>query len=125
MLGWRANLAGIFYVKSWLLCLLVIATGTLRAVEEYLLRPDSRRQPVDTLGHLYVATRLAIQVCDQTARVFAIINPPNSDSLSGVTIGGSDLQDLYVVAGDKIFKRHILRKGVLPGVPEKPPAPHL
>jgi len=80
---------------------------------------------VDSQGYLYVATRLGIQVCDQPGRVLAIINSPDPGPLLGVTFGGPDLQDLYVVAGDKLYKRHLLRKGVLPWVPQKPLVPQL
>ena len=119
--------------SRWVWSFEVHADGSLAHGEPFyrLEMPDESSatgasgMTVDTLGHLYVATRLGIQVCDQPGRVVAIINPPNTDSLSGVTFGGSDLQDLYVVAGNKIFKRHLLRKGVLPGVLEKPPVPHL
>lgn len=119
--------------SRWVWSFEVQADGSLANGEPFyrLETPDESSatgaagMTVDTLGHLYVATRLGVQICDQPGRVVAIINPPNSDSLSGVTFGGSDFQDLYVVAGDKIFKRHLLRKGVRPGVPEKPPVPHL
>ena len=80
---------------------------------------------VDSLGYLYVTTEMGIQVCDQPGRVVAIINPPGPGLFAGITFGGPDLQDLYVVAGDKLFKRHLLRKGVLPWVPQKPPVPQL
>ncbi len=80
---------------------------------------------VDNLGYLYVATNLGIQICDQPGRVVAILNPPVSEPLSGIVFGGPDLQDLYVVAGDKLFKRHLLRKGILPWVAQKPPVPQL
>lgn len=96
---------------------------------------------VDTLGYLYVATRLGIQVCDQPGRVVAIIDAPPyrpivkpprerdlgaySEPLLGVAFGGSDHQELFVIAGDRLYKRHLLRKGVTPGIPVKPPVPHL
>jgi len=80
---------------------------------------------VDNQGYLYVATQLGIQVCDQPGRVLTIINSPAPGPLLGVAFGGPDLQDLYVVAGDKLYKRHLLRKGVLPWVPQKSPVPQL
>ncbi len=96
---------------------------------------------VDTLGYLYVATRLGIQVCDQPGRVVAIINPPQSwrgsklvdghlpslyaEPLLAVAFGGPDHQELYALAEDRLYKRHLLRKGVTAGIPLKPPVPHL
>ncbi len=73
---------------------------------------------MDSLGYLYVDTRLGIQVCDEQGRVQTIINSP-AGPLLGIAFGGPDLQDLYVVARDKLFKRHMLRKGFLPWVQQK------
>ena len=80
---------------------------------------------VDTDGHLYVTTRIGLQVCDQLGRVVAIINKPQSGPLSNVVFAGPDLQTLYVTAGDKVFRRHVRRKGTLPWMPLKPPVPQL
>jgi sugar lactone lactonase YvrE/enterochelin esterase-like enzyme len=78
---------------------------------------------VDSLGFLYVATNLGIQVCDEEGRVQLIINLPAYDPAAGIAFGGPDFQDLYVVAGGKIFKRQMLRKGLLPWVQQKPSVP--
>ncbi|HEY6290445.1 MAG TPA: SMP-30/gluconolactonase/LRE family protein [Terriglobia bacterium] len=80
---------------------------------------------VDSLGYLYVATELGIQVCDQPGRVVAVVNSPAPGPLSGMVFGGAGLQDLYVVAGDKLYRRRMLRKGVLPWVTQKLPVPQL
>ncbi|MEX2263400.1 MAG: SMP-30/gluconolactonase/LRE family protein [Bryobacteraceae bacterium] len=80
---------------------------------------------VDTEGHLYVATRIGLQVCDQAGRVVAIIGKPQEGSLSNVVFGGPDLQTLYVTARDKVFRRQIRRKGVVHWAPAKPPVPRL
>ena len=80
---------------------------------------------VDTEGYLYVATRIGIQVCDQPGRVMAIINKPQPGPISNVVFAGPDMQTLYVTAGDKVFRRHVRRKGTLPWTPLKPPTPQL
>ncbi|HYM10712.1 MAG TPA: SMP-30/gluconolactonase/LRE family protein, partial [Bryobacterales bacterium] len=80
---------------------------------------------VDREGYLYVATRLGVQVCDQPGRVVAILSKPQNGPLSNVVFGGADLQTLYVTAGDKVFRRRIRRKGVLPWAPAMPPKPRL
>lgn len=80
---------------------------------------------LDTEGHLYVATRIGIQVCDQAGRVVGIINKPQISPLSNVVFGGPELQTLYVTAGDKVFRRQVRRKGVVPWAPVKPPTPRL
>jgi len=42
-----------------------------------------------------------------------------------VVFGGPDLEVLYVTGGDKVYRRHLRRKGVFPWQPLKPPQPHL
>ena len=79
----------------------------------------------DSLGYLYVATKLGIQVCEQSGRVVAIINPPAPGPLLGVTFGGPNFDYLYVEADGKIYRRHLMRKGIPPGAAVEPPVPHL
>ena len=119
--------------SRWVWSVQIQADRTLRQVEPFYhleSRDDSSMtgasgMTIDTLGYLYVATRLGIQVCDQPGRVVAIINPPVTGPILGVAFGGADLQDLYVDVRDKIYRRHLLRKGFLPWVPQKPPVPQL
>jgi sugar lactone lactonase YvrE len=71
---------------------------------------------VDTKGLLYVATLLGIQICDAEGRVVAIINRPEGADpslgpVSGLAFGGSDHQYLYAVAGNQVFRRHLVRRG--------------
>jgi enterochelin esterase-like enzyme/sugar lactone lactonase YvrE len=104
----------------WVWSFQVQADGSLGNAEPFYRlesRDDSSRtgaaeMAMDSLGYLYVATRLGIQVCDLEGRVQTIINSPAPGPLRAVAFGGPDLQDLYVVAQDKLFKRHLLRKGV-------------
>jgi hypothetical protein len=56
--------------------------------------------------------------------VVAIIDKPQSGPLSNVVFAGPDMP-LYVTAGDKVFRRHVRRKGTLPWTTIKPPAPQL
>jgi enterochelin esterase-like enzyme/sugar lactone lactonase YvrE len=119
--------------QRWVWSFQIQPDGSLAGAEPFyrLETPDdssasrANAMTVDSLGYLYVATRLGIQVCDQPGRVVAIINPPEPGPLTAVSFGGADLQDLYVVANDKLFKRHLLRKGTLPWAPLKPPVPQL
>lgn len=80
---------------------------------------------VDSEGHLYVATRIGVQICDQPGRVVGIIGKPQNASLSNVVFGGPELNYLYVTNGDKVYRRQIRRKGVFPWTPVKPPVPGL
>jgi len=89
------------------------------------LRSGSDGMTFDTLGHLYVATKLGIQICDQPGRVVGIIRPPSTDDISNVMFGGKDLKTLYVTAGSKVYKRVLRRQGVAPGQVIKLPRPQL
>lgn len=80
---------------------------------------------IDTEGHLYVTSRIGLQVCDQPGRVVAILDKPHGGSLSNVVFGGPDLSTLYVTAGDRVYRRKIQRKGVTAWAPVKPPMPRL
>lgn len=80
---------------------------------------------VDSEGHLYVTSRIGLQICDQAGRVVAILNKPQAGSLSNVVFGGPNLQTLYVTAGDKVFRRNVRRKGAYSWQPVKPPKPRL
>jgi gluconolactonase len=80
---------------------------------------------IDDTGHLYVTTRLGIQICDQPGRVVGIISNPQAGEVSSVVFGGPGLHTLYVAAGDKIFARKMRRTGVYPWVVVKLPRPQL
>lgn len=80
---------------------------------------------LDNTGHLYVTTKLGIQICDQPGRVVGIISKPQAGPISSVVFGGAGLQTLYVTAGDKVFARRMRRTGVYPWEPVKLPRPQL
>jgi gluconolactonase len=82
---------------------------------------------VDTQGRLYVATSLGVQFCDQAGRVNGILLKPESGVwATDVCFGGKNFDELYLTAGDKVWKRKMSAKGVLPfKEPIVPPAPRL
>ena len=88
----------------------------------YLHCPDADAESgadgmtVDEEGRLYVATKLGVQVLDQLGRVHLILpNPhPEKKKLSNVVFGGPELDTLYVTCTDKVFKRRLKTKGVIP-----------
>ena len=45
--------------------------------------------------------------------------------VGGPVFAGPDMQMLYVTAGDKVFRRHLRRKGTVSWMPVKPPTPQL
>ncbi len=79
----------------------------------------------DTTGHLFVATKLGIQICDQPGRVVGIIRKPESGAVTSVVFGGPGLHTLYATTGDRVYSRVVRRTGVLPWVPAKLPRPQL
>ena len=89
------------------------------------LRSGSDGMTFDTLGHLYVATKLGIQICDQPGRVVGIIRPPGPVDTSNLVFGGKDRNLLYATAGSKVYKRILRRQGVAPGQVVKLPRPQL
>jgi gluconolactonase len=88
------------------------------------LRSGAKGMVFDNTGHLFVATKLGIQICDQLGRVVGIIRAP-APGVSNVAFGGPDLSTLYVAAGDKVYRRHLRRAGYHPWQPLKPPRPQL
>jgi sugar lactone lactonase YvrE len=79
----------------------------------------------DSEGHLYVTTRLGLQVCDQPGRVVAVVSKPHAGSLSNVVFGGPNLDWLYVTAGDRVYRRKAKRQGVWPWRVSKLATPRL
>jgi sugar lactone lactonase YvrE len=104
--------------SHWVYCYQIQPDGKLTAGQRYnwLHVPDSaddsgaRGMCVDRDGRLYVATRLGIQICDQTGRVNSIIPVP-SGQVTGVAFGGPDFDTLYAACGDKVYKRKTKVKG--------------
>ena len=80
---------------------------------------------LESEGFLFVTTNLGVQICDQPGRVESILRKPQEGPLSNIVFGGPGLETLYVTSGDKVFRRHTRRKGILPWTPMKPPIPRL
>jgi gluconolactonase len=108
--------------------------GSLKHKQHYfLLHRGSDRSSgadgmtVDSKGHLYVATSMGLQICDQAGRVNMILPKPQVRTLSNICFGGPQHDVLFVTNGDKVFKRKALTQGVLSGVnpPVKPEKPRL
>ena len=80
---------------------------------------------IDTTGHMFVATTLGIQICDQPGRVVGVVRKPQPGPVNAVVFGGEGLHTLYASAGDKVFARKMRRTGTLPWQPVKLPRPQL
>ena len=79
----------------------------------------------DSLGQVYFATPLGVQVCEANGRVAMILNPPEHGAISSLAFGGKDQDWLYVTEGGKLFRRPVKVKGVAAWAPVKPPRPPL
>lgn len=107
--------------------------GTLRYGEPFyrLEMPEqgwmSRVQGVaiDSIGQVYFATPLGIQVCEANGRVAMILNPPERGPVTSVAFGGKDQNWLYVTVGGKLFRREVKVRGVPAWTVEKLPRPPL
>ncbi len=81
---------------------------------------------VDSIGQIYWADAMGIQMCEQNGRCAAIISKPDpAGSLGGITFGGKDMNWLYVAEGNKLYRRETKSKGVTAWAPVKPPNPPL
>ncbi len=81
--------------------------------------PGSDGMKVDSVGRLYVTTRMGLQMFDPTGRLGGTILKPHSGPLANVCFGGKNLDTLYVTAGDKVFKRRVQTTGVRYSKPKK------
>ncbi len=80
---------------------------------------------MDTEAHLYVATRLGIQICDAPGRVVGILSNPQKLVPSNCVFGGPELNYLYTTNREKVFRRKMRRKGLRANQLIKPPQPRL
>jgi sugar lactone lactonase YvrE/enterochelin esterase-like enzyme len=81
---------------------------------------------VDTLGSVYMATALGVQVFDQIGKCHAILSSPVRAPITNVLFGGPDLHDLYIVTDHRLYKRRTKVTGVQSWkAPIKPPQPRL
>jgi gluconolactonase len=69
---------------------------------------------MDRDGRAYVGTRAGIQVFDRNGRVTAILPLPDNEPVTGICFGGPNFDELFVSAGNKIYKRRVKVPGALP-----------
>ena len=64
---------------------------------------------IDTMGNIYVATYLGVQIFDSQGDFTGIINLPSFPVSLG--FGGEDMKTLYIVSYDKIYEIPTHMKG--------------
>jgi enterochelin esterase-like enzyme/sugar lactone lactonase YvrE len=113
---------------------LCVTDGSMHQVYSYLIQPDGSLAykqryyflHVDTVdssgadgmcadrdGRVYVATQMGVQVCEASGQTLCIIPTPNG-KVSGLCLGGSQLDTLHATCGDKVFQRKLRVRGVQP-----------
>jgi YD repeat-containing protein len=80
---------------------------------------------MDSIGQVYFASPLGIQVTEQNGRVAAVLNGPEFGAVSSVAFAGADMDWLYAAEGNKLFRRPVKIRGVAAWSPVKPPRPPL
>ncbi len=86
---------------------------------------DAGGMAPDTTGHLFVATKLGIQICDAPGRVVGIIRKPQPGLLNSIVFGGPGFHTLYATTGDRVYARVMRRTGVPPTTVAKLPRPQM
>ncbi|MBS1824183.1 MAG: SMP-30/gluconolactonase/LRE family protein [Acidobacteria bacterium] len=107
--------------------------GSLRYGEPFyrLEMPESgwmsgvRGAAFDSIGQVYFATPLGVQVCEANGRVAMILNPPERGAVTQVAFGGKEMNWLYVTVNGKTYRRETKVNGVPASVVAKLPRPPL
>jgi gluconolactonase len=68
----------------------------------------------DRDGHLYVATRMGVQVLDRNGRSRLILPMPGNAAAGGICFGGPKFDTLYATANGKLYRRHMKATGAAP-----------
>jgi sugar lactone lactonase YvrE len=79
----------------------------------------------DSIGQVYFASALGVQVCEANGRVAAILNAPEPGVVTGLAFAGKDMNWLYLAEGGKLFRRTVKVTGIPAWTPAKLPRPPL
>lgn len=119
--------------SHWVWIFSVNADGTLSNKQKYgwlHVRDNDESAWSDGLkcdrdGRVYVATKMGIQVLDQTGRVNVIIPVPSGEP-ANLCFGGVDFDTMYVACRDKVYRRKMKVHGANAfSAPIKPANPKL
>jgi enterochelin esterase-like enzyme/sugar lactone lactonase YvrE len=88
-------------------------------------KSDVRSAVEDSIGQVYFATPLGIQVCEANGRVAAILNSPNASAVTSIAFAGPQMDFLYAVAGGRLYRRPVKVTGVPSWTVAKLPKPPL
>jgi sugar lactone lactonase YvrE len=79
----------------------------------------------DTIGQVYFATPVGVQMCEANGRMAAVFNPPEHGGVSSVVFAGKKMDWMYVAEGGKLFRRPVKISGVSASELVKLPKPPL
>jgi sugar lactone lactonase YvrE len=79
----------------------------------------------DSIGQVYFATPMGVQMCEANGRMAAVFNSPEHGAVSSVVFGGKKMDWMYVVESGKLFRRPMKITGVAAGTLVKLPKPPL
>ncbi len=88
-------------------------------------RTNADGMVVDVKGQTFVTTEMGVQIVDSAGRVRGILSKPQSSWLANAVFGGSNFDELYVTARDKVFKRKLNTQGALPFLTPITPKPSM
>jgi sugar lactone lactonase YvrE len=79
----------------------------------------------DSIGQVYFATPMGVQMCEANGRMAAVFNPPQHGGISSMVFAGKKMNWMYVAEGGKLFRRSVKINGVAPATLLKLPKPPL
>jgi sugar lactone lactonase YvrE len=94
-------------------------------VPEVGWRSGVRSVVEDSIGQVYFATPMGVQMCEANGRMAAVFNPPEHGGVASVVFAGKKMDWMYVAEGGKLFRRPVKVTGVAAGTLVKLPKPPL
>ncbi len=79
-------------------------------------RSGARSVVEDSIGQVYFATPLGVQMCEANGRMAAVLNPPAPGEISSVVFAGKKRDWIYVAEGGRLFRRPVKVTGVTAGI---------
>jgi len=79
----------------------------------------------DSIGQVYFASAIGIQVTEQNGRVAAVLNGPDFRPVTNLVFAGKELKWLYAIAGGRLYRRPTKLAGVGAWALVTPPKPPL
>jgi sugar lactone lactonase YvrE len=66
----------------------------------------------DSIGQVYFATPLGVQMCEANGRMGEILNAPEHGAVASVAFGGEKMDWMFVAEGGRVFRRPVKVTGV-------------